>query len=488
MKKNPSIVTTYQYRIKDSNQKLRKNLMVLSGYVNYIWNFCNHSQLEVLNHYKQGFKSSSWLSAYDLNTLTSGTSKIISIPSQTVQAVCEEYATRRKQFKKPFLNFRTNKKNRNLPWIPFKSSAIHFNDKDNKNADNKNINNSKSKNCTFTFNKLKINTWFSRHFFEVQHQIDKLNQDNFTCTKKDNNLNNADNKDLYIEAETKITTGSIVRNAEGKWFINITVKTTFNSQQDYDNYKLLNTSKGQNLTAIDPGLNPMLTMSIESPNGNISYKTSEPQRFYKKLQDRLAKAQRARKKKQIKKIHTKIKNQRKDYNYKLAVSLVKDNHTIVGTDLNYKKLMKSNLKGHAKAWSDVGLGYLTQILKSKANQHNVKYEEVSEGILKSTQTCSHCFALTGPRGRKGLGISAWTCSKCGKQHNRNENSADNHRLAYKEILLLSINSEKGNDLTDNKTEQCLEKDLKINTSFTLQDVGDLDNKVNYFIKKESPSL
>ena len=471
MKKNPSIVTTYQYRIKDSNEKLRKNLMTLSGYVNYIWNFCNHSQLEVINHYKQGFKSSSWLSAYDLNTLTSGTSKVIPIPSQTVQAVCEEYVQRRKQFKKPSLKFRTNKKNRNLPWIPFKSSAInfHFNDK---------------KSCTFTFNKLKINTWFSRHFFAVQHHIDKFNQDN----KINNTNNNADNKDLHIEAETKITTGSIVRNTESKWFINITVKTTFNSQQDYENYKLLNTSKGQNLTAIDPGLNPMLTMSIESPNGNISYKTSEPQRFYKKLQDRLAKAQRARKKKQIKKIHTKIKNQRKDYNYKLAVSLVKDNHTIVGTDLNYAKLKRSNLKGHAKAWSDVGLGYLTQILKSKANQHNVKYEEVSEGILKSTQTCSHCFALTGPRGRKGLSVSAWTCSKCGKQHNRNENSADNHRLAYKEVLLLSINSEKGSDLTDNKTEQCLEKDLKNKASLTLQDVGDLDNKAKNFIKKESPSL
>ena len=96
--------------------------------------------------------------------------------------------------------------------------------------------------------------------------------------------------------------------------------------------------------------------------------------------------------------------------------------------------------------------------------------------------------MTGPRGRKGLGVSAWTCSKCGMHHNRNENSANNHRLAYKEVLLSSINSEKSNDLIDNKTEQCLEKELKIKASSTLQDVGDLDNKANYFIKKESPSL
>ena len=50
------------------------------------------------------------------------------------------------------------------------------------------------------------------------------------------------------------------------------------------------------------------------------------------------------------------------------------------------------------------------------------------------------------------------------------------------------NSEKGNDLTDNKMEQCLEKDLKNKASFTLQDVKGLDNKANNFIKKESPSL
>ena len=55
-------------------------------------------------------------------------------------------------------------------------------------------------------------------------------------------------------------------------------------------------------------------------------------------------------------------------------------------------------------------------------------------ILKSTQTCSNCKAMTGPRGRKGLGVSSWACLKCGRHHNRNENSADNHRLAYKESL------------------------------------------------------
>ena len=49
--------------------------------------------------------------------------------------------------------------------------------------------------------------------------------------------------------------------------------------------------------------------------------------------------------------------------------------------------------------------------------------------------------MTGPRGRKGLGVSSWACLKCGRHHERNQNSADNHRLAYKESLEGKTNKE-----------------------------------------------
>ena len=177
-----------------------------------------------------------------------------------------------------------------------------------------------------------------------------------------------------------------------------------------------------------------MTFSIEEPNGLVRYEEIEPQRFFKKSQEKLGMAQRAKKKKQVKSIHRKIKNQRKDFSYKLAHRMVMDSHTIVNTDLTTKKLIQSKLRGHAKAWSDVGLGNVNVILKNKAQKHNVKYIVVSERMLISTQTCSHCEALTGPRGRKGLSVSSWVCPKCGSQHLRNQNSADNHRLAYKKSL------------------------------------------------------
>jgi len=393
------IIITYQYRVKDSNKKLIKSLMHKSGLVNLVWNYCNDIQQQAVKRCRP------WLSAFDLSNLTSGTSKEIDLHSASIQAVCEEYATRRSQFNKPFLKFRTNKKDRSLPWIPFKASAIKVDDKG-----------------TFSFMGLKLKTWYSR-------EIDK---------------------------RAVIKTGTINRDSCGKWFISVVCELKFSSKEEQENYQLSLTSKGQNITAIDPGLNPMMTYSIEQPDGSIAYKEVEPQKHYRNLQDKLAKFQRARKQKQVKNLHKKIKNQRKDFTNKLVNELVKENHTIINSDISIAKLMKSKLKGHAKAWSDLGLGNFRVALKSKAKKHNVKYEEISERILISTQTCSHCKSLTGPRGRKGLSVSCWVCSQCGSHHLRNQNSADNHRLAYKESLIpKDMNSSVSLTILD---KECLQRE------------------------------
>lgn len=392
------ILSTYQYRIKDSNNKLVKSLFAHAGTVNFIWNYCNHTQQQAVDRKKP------WLSDIELKNLTSGSSKELNLHSQTVQAICEEYVLKRSQFKKPFLKFRTHKQNRSLPWIPFKAKALKVDDKG-----------------TFSFMKLKLKTWYSRKLPE----------------------------------NAIIKTGSIVCNSSGKWFINITFELSFENQEKLEEYKLNLTSAGQNLTAIDPGLNPMLTFSTENPDGSIEYDEVEPQKFFVKAEEKLAQAQRAGKKKQVKTIHRRIANKRKDFQNKLALKLVQENHTIVNSDISYKKFVQSKLKGHAKAWSDCGQGYFRTILKNKAGKHNVKYVEICERILVSTQTCSHCKSLTGPRGRKGLSVSAWDCTRCGRHHMRNQNSADNHRLAYKEAL----------------AKELANTELKNKANFTLQGIG-----------------
>ena len=87
------------------------------GYsVNFVWNFANQSNLERWTKFRKTF------SAFDLNKLTTGCAKELGLHSQTVQAVCEEYAKSAKQHKKVKLNWRSRK--RSLGWIPFKASGV----------------------------------------------------------------------------------------------------------------------------------------------------------------------------------------------------------------------------------------------------------------------------------------------------------------------------------------------------------------------------
>ena len=379
-KKKDKVLINFNFRLKDSNKHLQKELYTDSGSVNFVWNFCNSTQQEAVKRHRK------WLSKSDFHKLTTGSSQELGLYAQTVQAVYEEYVTRRVQFKKPWLKFRTNKKNRNLPWIPFKAEAIKIDDKG-----------------TISYKHLKIKTWYSRK----------------------------------IPSNYELKSGNFVCDNLGHWFVNLVFEIKM-SKEEKEQYDLMNTSKGQNISGGDFGLNPMLTLSTENADKSITYREINSPKWYRDNQLKLARYQRYNKNKAVKKLHKKIKNQRKDYHYKLANDLIADNHTIVMGDLSLKSLMQTKMKGHAKAWHDLGVGYFSEILKTKARKHSVRYEKVSERVLKSTQTCSQCKSLTGPKGRKGLSVSAWDCPGCGAKHRRNENSATNHRLALP--MQVSINA------------------------------------------------
>ena len=109
-----SSVITYKFRIKDATTAKRLNRM--AGAVNYVWNYCNEVSLKALK------RDGKWLSAYDLHSLTGGCSSELQIHAHTIQKICTEFATRRKQFKKAKLNWRSKKKS--LGWIPFKANGI----------------------------------------------------------------------------------------------------------------------------------------------------------------------------------------------------------------------------------------------------------------------------------------------------------------------------------------------------------------------------
>ena len=87
-----------------------------------IWNFDNELS------YKHTQRSGKFFSAYDLAKYTKGATKEgLQVHGQTVQAVNEEFVTRRKQFRKIKLRWRVSRGSRkSLGWIPFKASAISY--------------------------------------------------------------------------------------------------------------------------------------------------------------------------------------------------------------------------------------------------------------------------------------------------------------------------------------------------------------------------
>src|SRR5882762_5606855 len=104
-------------RLKDKHAKF---LSDLAGEVNFVWNYCNELQVTMFNRERR------FLSGYDFAKFTRGATKEgLHLHSQTVQAIAEEYATRRRQFRKVRLSWRKSTgSRRSLGWIPFKKVAI----------------------------------------------------------------------------------------------------------------------------------------------------------------------------------------------------------------------------------------------------------------------------------------------------------------------------------------------------------------------------
>ena len=105
------MVKVFRYRVKSLNGLLNRQRRA----VNFVWNFCNDTQKFALKWHKR------WPSGFDLNTLTTGTSKDLGLHAGTINAVCEQYAKSRAQKQRPYLRYRGKK---SLGWVPFKGRDL----------------------------------------------------------------------------------------------------------------------------------------------------------------------------------------------------------------------------------------------------------------------------------------------------------------------------------------------------------------------------
>jgi len=65
--------------------------------------------------------------------------------------------------------------------------------------------------------------------------------------------------------------------------------------------------------------------------------------------------------------------------------------------------------------------------------NGAEYIEVDEHF--TTQVCSGCGAVSGPKGIAHLGVREWMCSECGVQHDRDINSAINILVSGRNVAL-----------------------------------------------------
>ncbi|MDH2313861.1 RNA-guided endonuclease InsQ/TnpB family protein [Methylobacterium brachiatum] len=205
---------------------------------------------------------------------------------------------------------------------------------------------------------------------------------------------------LHRAVEGQIKSGNFSQDARGRWYCNFVCEVP-RSQ-----------GSGRDDIGVDLGLKSVAKCSDGTE--------LEQARFYRDLEPKLAEAQRKKRKRQVKSIHAKIANRRKDALHKFSRALVDRARKITVGDVSASAMTKTRM---AKRVLDAGWSTLRGMLRYKCDHAGVAYAEVNEA--NTTRTCSSCGCLSGPAGLAGLSIRRWRCSECGAEHDRDQNAARN---------------------------------------------------------------
>lgn len=326
-----------RFRLKDKHANLRA---AQAREVNLVWNYCNELSMKVLER-EHRFIGESELQKY----LTGATREGLNLHSQTVQAIAQEYVTRRRQFKKRRLSWRkSGGARRSLGWIPFKASAIKY------------------------------------HGGQVRYAGTHLSL-----------------WDSYgLSGYPDLGPGTLSEDARGRWYINITVKVEVPDAPVHPAQAVITHAVPS--IGIDLGLKDLAAMS--------GGEKVEAERFYRDLEPALAIAQRARKPARVRALHAKIANRRRDHLHKLSRSLTQGNAAIFVGNVNASALAKTRM---AKSVLDAGWSSFRTMLLYKCSEAGAWFAEVDETYSTQTCSECGSLPPQRPKGIAGLGIREWTC-------------------------------------------------------------------------------
>ena len=230
-----------------------------------------------------------------------------------------------------------------------------------------------------------------------------------------------------IPDEWKMKHATIKETTRGKFFISLTfdVETRpTEMKREFDNVEAFDYSM------------PSLVVSASGENDI----TSDAIRWYRNLENRIAKEQRKlsrmqygsrnyrEQKHRIGKLHEKAGNRRKDFLHKLSHDVADSFDAVIVEDINLQH-MSQNLN-FGKAVYDNGYGMLREMLAYKLNEQGKILVKVDK-LFPSSKRCSACHEVNHDL---KLSDREWTCPSCGMYHDRDKNSCKNLLDEGKDIL------------------------------------------------------
>ena len=220
---------------------------------------------------------------------------------------------------------------------------------------------------------------------------------------------------------------TVKETASGKFFISLTF--------DVETEKKDPIKEFDNVEAFDYSM-PSLIVSASGEN-NI---TSSDIRWYRNLEDKIAKEQRKlsrmqygsgnywEQKHRIGKLHEKARNRRKDFLHKLSHNVARDFDAVIVEDINLQHMSQTLNLG--KAVYDNGYGMLRTMLSYKLQEKGKVLVKVDK-FFPSSKRCSVCHDVNH---ELKLADREWTCKSCGTHHDRDKNATRNLLDEGKDIL------------------------------------------------------
>ena len=333
-------ILTFKFRVKDATAG--KHLGRLAVASNQVWNFCCATQREAERRRSAGLNCR-WPTAFDLIKLCTGTAADLGLHSDTMSAICRQFAKSRDQHRKcPRFRASFGAK-RALGWAPFIPRAVRI-DGD-----------------AAVYLKRRYRFWRHR------------------------------------EPEGEFRSGCFVEDARGRWYVCFQCEVTDDLPA------------GNDEVGIDLGLATLATLSTGEKIPTL--------RHYRKRETALARAQRAGRRKRARAIAAKIANARRHYLHQQSARIARENRLVVVGNVNASALGRTKM---AKSVYDAGWSTFRSMLRYKTARRQAVYVEADERW--TSQACSECGSISGPRGLKGLGVREWECA-CGASHDRDVNSA-----------------------------------------------------------------